>query len=1304
MSDGDTEVSEADAPGTTEANETHHPAATVTMNGASLTSPQRSSAPSESTGPALLFSSDVSVGDRLGAYTLVRQLGSGGMGEVYEASREGESGPNVALKILRRSTATNLYRFKREFRALANVEHENLVTLEELIVPSDAAPFFTMELIAGQPFTAYVRAQVPVDEPPNEARLRRCLLQLASGVAHLHAIGCVHRDLKPSNVLVDREGRVVILDFGLVTESSEDDASVTLDGQLLGTPLFMAPEQAMPGASVGRPADLYAVGVMLYECLTGTPAFHGSAVQIMLRKQDAEPPPVRALASAPADLRALCLRLLAADPQLRPTVAEVLEALGQPGGAGPGSSASNASARVPFVGRARELATLEAALRDVAETRAAVSVEIHGDSGLGKSALLTRFASRARRKGATVFAGRCLQRESVPYKGVDAIIDALAVHLRRMSATELAPLRPRRLPALTKIFPVLDGIWGPGLLDAGDEPDPTRGDPAALKRVGVAALAELLHGMAEARPLVVLVDDFQWADVDSARLLASLTRPPSSPPLLAIVTYRHDSGRGGADTVESAALRELADPANREARDVRTLELRPLSHHDARELARALLASSAETGSATDTATTVAAESCARRGRGNPFHIAQLAIAHHSSHDSDASLDRILVHRLSQLEPEARRILATVAVAGGPVPLIVVAELAREAESSVDTSAFDVLVTALCEQGLLVRGSLDAAASGGVDERDQATVEVAHTRIRAVVAEALEGPERAGLHLGLALALERLDADPEALAEHFARGGDRARAAHYTEQDAIAAAEAFAFARSVELYRRTLELLGDDGDRDHRQRVRRALASELVNLGHSGEAADSMLALADEVESVEPADARSLRRDAVKQLLRAGRLDEALPRMAALLGSMMPRDNKAALRRMVYWRVRLALRGMNHVRREDAALDPAVRDRLDTLLGMTIGLSPHDVLLSQALAVQTLYECLEAGEPRRIAMLLTYEYAFQAIVGAHHRAVALHVDTLELAAGVEDLEVDRAMQMSVAMAHFGRSRFRDAARHLARLRERLAGEGGVDWIRGFSTMRLADCWRYLGRLAELRRELPRWIALAREHGNLHEQAVLTAHAADLCLAFGEVEQARAHIDNARETWQPSRFTVNDAVIDLMSISVRIAGGAPDDAFAEIERHRQSLRRAGLLRVPLFSAGLIEATARATARALIQRPADPETLQLARRVARKRTRRMHPLPKSAVLSCRATLASVLGDRRAMARALRELEAHLDDCGFEGQRAAVRLRLAAVTTSDREAAELEDSGQRYLDAQGIPDRAAFLDLMCPLHGLG
>lgn len=210
----------------------------------------------------------LSIPERLGPFRLLRKVGEGGMGMVFEAWDE-ELGQRVALKTLREPTPGLLRLLKTEFRNCARLHHPNLVRLHELHNQGEHW-FFTMEFVEGYGFTAYLRSY--------PERLRIVLRDLARGIQALHEEGLLHLDLKPANVLLAQDGRVVVLDFGL---------SALQDGKgrpMAGTPSYMAPEQAV-GEPCSTASDWYSFGCILYECLTGMLPFEGEVSEILAHKR-----------------------------------------------------------------------------------------------------------------------------------------------------------------------------------------------------------------------------------------------------------------------------------------------------------------------------------------------------------------------------------------------------------------------------------------------------------------------------------------------------------------------------------------------------------------------------------------------------------------------------------------------------------------------------------------------------------------------------------------------------------------------------------------------------------------------------------------------------------------------------------------------------------------------------------------------------------------------------------------------------------------------------------------------------------
>jgi Leucine-rich repeat (LRR) protein len=264
---------------------------------------------------------------RLGLYRVLRLLGEGGMGLVFQAE-DGRLKRMVALKVIRPEAAGrpgSRERFLREAQAAAALEHENIVTIHQ-VDEAGGVPFIAMPLLKGQSLED--RLQRGAVTVPQAVRLGR---QIAHGLAAAHAAGLVHRDIKPANLWLEPAGggRVKILDFGLAhVEGGE--AGLTQSGTVLGTPSYMSPEQGRGERATAR-SDLFSLGVVLYRLCTGVLPFQGeSTMAVLTALATHEPPPVDRLNPAvPQALAGLVTRLLAKDPARRPTTAEeVAERLG----------------------------------------------------------------------------------------------------------------------------------------------------------------------------------------------------------------------------------------------------------------------------------------------------------------------------------------------------------------------------------------------------------------------------------------------------------------------------------------------------------------------------------------------------------------------------------------------------------------------------------------------------------------------------------------------------------------------------------------------------------------------------------------------------------------------------------------------------------------------------------------------------------------------------------------------------------------------------------------------------------------
>ncbi len=252
---------------------------------------------------------------RLGQFLIVRELGHGGMGYVFEAEDE-KLGRRVAVKVLTPELAHKpvaVTRFLHEARAAAAVEHENVVPI--LHVGEDAAtPYIVMPLLRGESLQQRLKREGIL----SIAEVNRVGREVAAGLGAAHARGLIHRDLKPANIWLDADtGRARLLDFGLARLAEGGDA-LTAPGKLVGTPAYMAPEQ-IDGRADAR-SDLFSLGATLYECATGRRAFSASTVVGVLNAVTGQHPPAPADLNpeVPAGLSTLILRLLAKDPAGRP--------------------------------------------------------------------------------------------------------------------------------------------------------------------------------------------------------------------------------------------------------------------------------------------------------------------------------------------------------------------------------------------------------------------------------------------------------------------------------------------------------------------------------------------------------------------------------------------------------------------------------------------------------------------------------------------------------------------------------------------------------------------------------------------------------------------------------------------------------------------------------------------------------------------------------------------------------------------------------------------------------------------------
>jgi len=836
-------------------------------------------------------------------FSIIRRLGAGGMGIVYEAlDRERQT--RVALKTLRNIDPASIYRFKVEFRSLAELSHENLLPLYELFFEDDRW-FFTMELLEGATdLLTYIRGQRPTHreigassgedsaatqldskaaislaDPTSEATafavsassdarssdlfgseatavidlqshtaqlndstiaqtnrepsphvenktavstgephppldydsLRRTFLTVAQGVRALHSAGKLHRDLKPENVMVRAGGRPVLLDFGLILDLKPQAAPTAIDeksGQsnrssrkykasasdqmISGTFAYMAPEQAT-GSPLMNSSDWYAFGVMLFEALTGRLPFTGTGIHAVREKLDQQAPrPSQFVSATPPDLDRLCAQLLDRNADNRPTSAEILRCLS--GEQAPVDEAIlNDAIRNQnlFVGRESYLDNLNAAFTALEQGHSKV-LSVHGRSGMGKTTLLKRFLEEtvAERSG-IILEGRCYEQESVPYKAVDNLIDALTQLLLEMPAQRLRTILPENIRALARVFPVLNRVSTIGESSA-ESNTFAANNPVQIRQQAFDALGHLFAVIGATQPLVLYIDDLQWGDIDSALLLSSILAQQPSPRMLVLLSYR-------SEYALNPCLREFRRAWESGAIPHQEMEVLPLTESESRQLATQLLAEIPSAAPQIDR--------IVEQARGSAFFVQELAENARSGADWQAAsasiyaqtsdLDEVLWRRAQQLPSEARQLLEIIAVTGQPIRIGDLIH-ARSFET-IPQNAVNLLRSAR-----LIR-------STGTRLTDE--IEAFHDRVRESIANHLSRAVRRDYHQQIADALEvNPDAAPETIASHL-QAVLSPRASHFYELAGERAIRVLAFDQAEGYLRLAAQLAPTTPDR-----------------------------------------------------------------------------------------------------------------------------------------------------------------------------------------------------------------------------------------------------------------------------------------------------------------------------------------------------------------------------------------------------------------------------------------------------------------------------------------------------------
>ncbi len=834
----------------------------------------------------------------------------------------------------------------------------------------------------------------------------------------------------------------------------------------------------------------------------------------------------------------------------------------------------------------------------------------------------------------------------------------------------MAELLPRDILALSRIFPVLNRV--PAIDVAAGRA--AEGDLVEVRLRASRALKELLARLADRWRVVVAIDDLQWGDVDSARLLLEILDPPDAPAMLVVLAARDVSAE------QSPMLRalfgleapKLAPPI------ARRLHIEALSRAEAARLAERLLG---------DGAAEEVSSAIAREWGGNAFFVRELA--HHERsristvHATSVRLEPLLRERIEALHADLRATLEMVAVGGQPLSQTVIAGVTATGDGSSHCARL--------RDAHLVRMAGTA---------NDWSVECYHDRVREAAIAVMSPDRRAECHRRLASALERAGAaDPEVLLEHYRQGGELEAARRYVLASATAALQALAFSRAARLYALALELV--PAEKWAEGRLPRKLADALALDGRLREAAEAYGAAAEGAEGFEAID---LRRLSAQHFLTAGETRRGLEMLERVLGDVglrYPKTPGAALGRLAWARLKLRVLGLRFDERLAADVPGLDLARADVCFSAAVGLAMTDLARSAAFSAQHLALALHTGEPTRIARGLAFEMGLAP--GAGEEGLRWAIRTLPVAERLSDRHDDAYLRglFFLAQGHvaYFSGQWKSAVDWLTRADTALRSTHGpeVHWALLSSNVLAAHAAAVGGDLRDVEGRLPAMLKEARQRGDVHGLSLFVYPGILVHLARDRVGVARELLrDTARER-PGTTFDLRDFTALHGALLIDRYEGRPKAAWARLSEHWDAILRSKILVVNIVRATLLAERGTA-ALAMADEGDGADYVRIAKACAHQLSR--HRLPHAEALAwlLRARIHRILGDRAAALAELTQASFRLEAAGLGAQALCARRAMGGLMggTMGRVLAVEMDGALRD---QGIEDPARFVELMVP-----
>ncbi|MFQ6037308.1 MAG: protein kinase [Candidatus Aminicenantales bacterium] len=738
-------------------------------------------------------------------YEIIEELGKGGMGVVYRVADPLNPGRQVALKRIRHKLVPPelIDRFKAEFRVLTSLKHPNVAAAYDFeSFPGSEDYFFTMEFLEGRDL---FRATEGLGWQPTLS----LLIQVCRALSYVHSRRIIHYDIKPGNVLVDNQGHVKVLDFGLAAVKSIGPGEWRG-----GTPAYMAPEQSDPEALVDHRVDLYSLGIMAYHLFSRQLPFRSSSVSELLRMHRFQPLVFGETEwkVIPPWLRSVIERLCAKHPADRyPTANAVIKDINHQGDLSYEAETVETkesyifSSR--FVGRRLEYERV----RDFLARRTGgflgypPMLMVRGQSGTGKSRLMREVRYDAQLSRVLFCQGRCIEGSFSEFQPLVPVLEMLTRHVEKLGGLELIQ---KYGPELVKLCPSIGKACG-------IEPSPAL-EQIHRERVRLQEeVTDFLIRAAALAPYVVYIDDLQWALSGLTELLAELTRRIAIEerhgkpiPIVLLGTYREDE-------ISGRPLERIRNSLSVEGR-LEEIKLDLLGEDAVGEMLGSMMGAGEPPEAFVDRV--------ARETEGNPFFVEELMrvlVEHGAVQIVDGSwkikkaiseiaipqsVAEVLRRRIATLDDNQHALLNVLAVCGRSMGADVLAHGTR-----LDSEAFHLALSQLVER----RMAQEVPGPGLL-------VRLSHDRLREIVYGDLEASARSNLHLTMARSMEAIYA--RELGEHIfdivdqynagseilSQPDERSKVARYNELAGHRAKKEGAFEAAGQYFRSALAFLPQD--------------------------------------------------------------------------------------------------------------------------------------------------------------------------------------------------------------------------------------------------------------------------------------------------------------------------------------------------------------------------------------------------------------------------------------------------------------------------------------------------------------